>query len=243
MAAYEIKLDAFEGPLDLLLHLIEKNKINIYDIPIAELTEQYMEYLGQFQEFNIEIASEFLVMAATLLQIKSRVLLPKPPKLEDAEDEELDPRQELVERLLEYRRYKEVCTVLEQMADEKARFFSRLPTVLPVRRLPLARMELDVLLEAFRAVAQSVAEAPVARVAREPFTVQDKIDDILFLLAKSRGPLLFTDLFTRSGSKNEVITTFLALLELMKLKQVAVRQYGLFAPIYITAKEEAPHVL
>ena len=97
MEAYKIKLDAFEGPLDLLMHLIEKNKINIYDIPIAEITEQYMGYLEQFQEFNIEIASGFLVMAATLLQIKSRVLLPKPPKSEnDVAEEEIDPRQEFV---------------------------------------------------------------------------------------------------------------------------------------------------
>ena len=114
MQDYKIKLDAFEGPMDLLMHLIEKNKIDIYDIPIAELTQQYMDYLDASREFNIEIASEFLVMAATLLQIKSRMMLPKPPK-EELEDEE-DPRLELVQRILEYRRFKQVSSVLSTMA-------------------------------------------------------------------------------------------------------------------------------
>ena len=130
MQDYTIRLDAFEGPLDLLMHLIERNKIDIYDIPIATLTEQYMEYLAKFKEFNIEVASEFLVMAATLLQIKSRILLPKVKKIE-AEEEEEDPRQELVDRLLEYRRFKEVSDILDQLAQEQEKMFFRPPADLP----------------------------------------------------------------------------------------------------------------
>lgn len=132
---YKVHLESFEGPLDLLLHLIEKNRIDIYDIPIALLTEQYMDYLAKFKEFNIEIASEFLVMAATLLQIKSKILLPDTKiEAETTNEEEIDPRQELVERLLEYRRYKEISNILNDMAQEAGQRYFRKST-LPEARL------------------------------------------------------------------------------------------------------------
>ena len=130
---YKVHLESFEGPLDLLLHLIEKNRIDIYDIPIALLTEQYMDYLAKFKEFNIEVASEFLVMAATLLQIKSKILLPdtKVEEVNEDDTDEVDPRKELVERLLEYRRYKEVSSILGEMADEAGKRFFREASNLP----------------------------------------------------------------------------------------------------------------
>ena len=235
MQEYTIRLDAFEGPLDLLMHLIEKNKIDIYDIPIAQLAEQYIEYLGKFKEFNIEIASEFLVMAATLLQIKSRILLPKVKK-EATEAEEEDPRQELVERLLEYRRFKEVSSVLDQLAKEQEKFFFRAPADLPVCHLPPGDMDVQVLWEAFQAVLEANLVPAVNLVRREKFSVQDKMQDILLLLQRERGEMLFTAAFTRSGTKAEVITTFLALLELIKLKRVLIEQAHSFAAIYIKAR-------
>ncbi len=243
MQAYTIKLEAFEGPLDLLMHLIEKNKIDLHDIPIASLTEQYMEYLAKFKEFNIEIASEFLVMAATLLQIKSRMLLPKyKPEAEAAEDEEEDPRQELVDRLLEYRRFKEVSMLLDQMAQEKDRFFSRPPTLLAVSHLPPENMDVQLLWQAFQTVLEAQVPDEITIVCREKFSVQDKMAEISFLLRKKQEKILFSEAFTEAGSRAEIIATFLALLELMKLKRVLVEQTHTFADIYIKVKDE-DHVL
>ncbi len=243
MEEYKIKLDAFEGPLDLLMHLIEKNKINIYDIPIAELTEQYMEYLDQFKEFNIEVASGFLVMAATLLQIKSRVLLPKTAKQEEViEEAENDPRQELVERLLEYKRFKEVSEVLDQLAVNQAKYYVKKPEALVTRYLPLEGLALNSLVSAFKTVLAAYAQEPVV-VERERFTVKDKIEDIILILKKKKGPILFTDTFTHMGTRDEVITAFLALLELIKLKQVFIEQRYAFAPIYIDLRKENDNVL
>lgn len=237
MQEYTIKLDAFEGPMDLLMHLIEKNKIDIYDIPIAELTEQYMEYLSKFKEFNIEIASEFLVMAATLLQIKSRILLPKVKK-EAAIEDETDPRQELVDRLLEYRRFKEVSAVLDQLAKEQEKFFFRAPTDLPIAHLPPENMDVDLLWQAFQTVLEAQLPQTVSLVRREQFSVQDKMADILLLLTQKRPEegIRFVDAFIRSGTKSEAIVTFLALLELIKLKRVYVKQIQAFSDIYIKSR-------
>lgn len=237
MQEYTIKLEAFEGPMDLLMHLIEKNKIDIYDIPIADLTEQYMEYLAKFKEFNIEIASEFLVMAATLLQIKSRILLPKIKK-ETAAEEEDDPRQELVDRLLEYRKFKEVSAVLDQLAKEQEKFFFRAPTDLPVAHLPPENMDIDLLWQAFQTVLEAQLPPSVSLVKREQFSVQDKMADILLLLTQKRSDegIRFADAFIRAGTKSEAIVTFLALLELIKLKRICIKQAQTFSDIYIKSR-------
>lgn len=234
MQDYKIKLDAFEGPMDLLMHLIDKNKIDIYDIPIASLTQQYMEYLDEAHEFNIEIASEFLVMAATLLQIKSRMMLPKPPKVEDEDD--TDPRQELVTRILEYRRFKEVSAVLDTMAQSEERYVARKPLELSTRHLPPENIPLSLLLEAFQTVLEVKEELtiPDALVQPETFQVKDKMRELLSLLSRTDGRLLFSEAF-RTGTRGELIATFLALLELMKRGMVRVRQPRLFAEIYIVA--------
>ena len=230
MDGYKIKLDAFEGPMDLLMHLIDKNKIDIYDIPIATLTQQYMDHLDKFKEFNIEIASEFLVMAATLLQIKSRMMLPKPPKEEEGEEE--DPRRELVQRLLEYRRFKQVSSVLSEMAQTQERFYAREPLSIPVQHLPPENLSMGLLLEAFRTVLEVKEELkiPDVLVTPEEYSIQDKMEDIMSLLN-----LLFSEAF-RSGTRTELIVTFLALLELIKLKTIAVKQQRAFAEIYICVK-------
>lgn len=232
---YTVKLDAFEGPMDLLMHLIEKNKIDIYDIPIACLTDQYMQYLKCFKEFNIEVASEFLVMAATLLQIKSRILLPKQPKAIAEEDGE-DPRQELIERLLEYRRFKEVSGILDDLAEKQGKYFYREPSCLPIHHLPPENVSVNLLIEAFRTVLAANEEVEtISIVRREHYSVRNKMKYIKDLI-EAGGCVLFTDAFVQAGTKEELITTFLALLELMKLKKVIIRQEQSFAPIYLYAR-------
>jgi len=240
MEDYKIKIDAFEGPMDLLMHLIEKNKIDIYDIPIAELTRQYLDYLDKFREFNIEIASSFLVMAATLLQIKSRMMLPKAPKEEGAPEE--DPRLELVQRILEYRKFKQVSQVLGDMAGVQERFVAREPMELPVHHLPPGNLSLRQLVEAFHTVLTVKEELsiPKALVEPEEYSIKDKMENIILLLGRSRGKLLFSEAF-RSGTRSELIVTFLALLELMKLRTVTVKQQRSFAEIYICVREEEVH--
>ena len=240
MEDYTIKIDAFEGPMDLLMHLIEKNKIDIYDIPIAELTRQYLDYLDKFREFNMEIASSFLVMAATLLQIKSRMMLPKAPQAEGEPEE--DPRFELVQRILEYRKFKQVSQVLGDMAGVQERFVAREPMELPVHHLPPGNLSLRQLVEAFHTVLSVKEELsiPKALVEPEEYSIKDKMEDIILLLGRSRGKLLFSEAF-RSGTRGELIVTFLALLELMKLRTVTVKQQRSFAEIYICVREEEVH--
>ena len=244
MEQYSIRLECFEGPMDLLMHLIEKNKINIYDIPIASLTEQYMGYLDKMREFNMEIASEFIIMATTLLQIKSRMLFPKPPK--KVEEEEIDPRQELIDRILEYRRFKEVSTVLSDMQEKQEYFFAREPMELPQRHLPPAQLSLNELLEAFKKVMTAKVEAKIPQVLVEPevFSVEDKMELLLSLLNRLDGKMLFSDAFNSDNSKSELITTFLAMLELIKLKSIVVMQAGSFEEIYISirVRDEAENI-
>lgn len=236
MSDYKVKLEVFEGPLDLLMHLIEKHQVDIYDIPIAVITEQYLHYLKQLEEFNVEIASSFLVMAATLLQIKSRMLLPKPPKpLEIAEDEE-DPRQELVDKLLEYRKFKQAATLFEDLARQREQVFTRLPQQFPVAFVLPEGLKLDDLLRAFSAVWESAGN-DYALVAREEISIQDKMYDIIHILQKRGGRTEFGHTIIRTGTKNEVIAAFLALLELIRLSRVSIKQEAPFAPIYLVLRE------
>jgi len=224
--------------MELLMHLIEKNKIDIYDIPIAELTEQYIEYLDQFREFNLEIASEFLLMATTLLQIKSRMMLPKPPKSQITDEtDDIDPRQELIERILEYKRYKEVSNVLGDMQAQQERFFTRQPMELPVHHLPPDNLSMMDLLSAFNNVLAMHRELkiPDALVEPEEFTVPEKMELLLSLLNKHEGKLSFEEAFS-SDNRSELITTFLAMLELIKLKSIRVWQQDKFSDIYISIR-------
>ena len=222
--------------MELLMHLIEKNKIDIYDIPIAELTEQYIEYLDQFREFNLEIASEFLLMAATLLQIKSRMMLPKPPKVKEEQEYE-DPRQELIQRILEYKRYKEVSNVLGDMQAKQERYFTRQPMELPLHHLPPDNLSMMDLLSAFNNVLAMHQELkiPDALVEPEEFTVPEKMELLLSLLNRHNGKMAFEEAFT-SGNRSELITTFLAMLELIKIKSIKVWQEDKFSAIYISIR-------
>ncbi|GMA99223.1 segregation/condensation protein A [Pelosinus sp. IPA-1] len=235
MSEYNIKLEVFEGPMDLLMHLIEKNQIDIYDIPIAIVTEQYLGYLKSLEMFNIDVASEFLLMAATLLQIKSRMLLPRKPQTIEIDEEE-DPRQELVDRLLEYRKFKEMSAVMENMLRQREHFFTRLPEEFPVK-IPLPEgLNINDLVVAFAAVWESSID-DYELVSREEFSVQDKMYDIIHLLYKYKGKLEFSQTLIRKGTKSEVIASFLALLELVKLQRVIIAQQERFGAINITLKE------
>ena len=235
MENYKIKLDVFEGPMDLLLHLIDKHKIDIYDIPIAILTKQYLRYLDEMKSFNIEISSEFLVMAATLLQIKSKMLLPR-QNLE--EDEEEDPRSELVNRIIEYRRFKEVSEVLSNMIEVNEQFCAREPTAIPTEYLPPQNIPLDVLIAAFNTVLQIKEDIaiPEVIVTKEEFNIEDKMQEVLNILKKFGGEILFLEAFYET-SKVELIFTFLAILELIRNNKIYVNQKHNFSEIFIFLKE------
>lgn len=222
---YQIHLQAFEGPMDLLMHLIAKNKIDIYDIPIAVLTEQYLDYLEKMKRFDIEIASSFLVMAATLLSIKSRMMLPKTAVPETEEEE--DPRQELVQRILAYRKYQQASRELFSRAEQQGRYCSRPPMDLPAHRVLAGPLSLRKLLEAY-GMAVRVGEElaiPEALVTPDPIRVQDKMDEIDARLARATRPLRFSETF-QMGSVESLITAFLAVLELLRLGHVHAWQAG-----------------
>ncbi|MDQ0203418.1 segregation and condensation protein A [Pectinatus haikarae] len=241
---YKVHLKAFEGPLDLLLHLIEKNKIDIYDIPVAVLTEQYLIYLDQFREFNIDIASEFLLMAAELLRIKSRILLPELVSETDDQQED-DPRQDLVERLLEYRKFKEISNVLDEMAIAQGQIFYRETELGPVQQLPPQNMDIKTLWIAFQNVMEGqLSDKKIQKVAKDKFSVQDKMLIILTLLGNNEKECaLFTEAFDADADRAELIVTFLAMLELIKLKRIYIRQDYSFSSIYIFLRNDEENVL
>ena len=239
---YEIKLAAFEGPLDLLLHLIEKNKIDIYDIPIADLTQQYMDYINESKEFKIEIAAEFLVMAAKLMYIKSRIILPKAkPTSEDDEignaDNAIDPREELVKRLLEYQRFQKVSKVLASMMAMEDRFVKRPPAKLSQKVLPPRNLSVDKLLKAFLSVIDVNDETviPEVLISSEVFHVKDKISKILSELEEHDEIKLSEAVMTDSAA--EKIAAFLALLELVKRQRIKAEQLIPFAEILISKND------
>lgn len=227
-----LKLTAFEGPLDLLLHLIEREKVDIYDIPIVTVTEQYIQYLRGMSEFDMEIASEFLVMAATLLQIKSRMLLPR--QAAEAE-EEADPRTQLVEMLVEYRRIKRAASALAALKGQADRYWQRPPMFANLLERTIAPYTVQNLLQALAGVA-----APDGRqeafIEPQAFSVQDKMADILQRLKLRPQGILLNDVFV-SGQVGEKVAAFLGVLELLKLGLVAISQAQRFAPIYIFAKQ------
>lgn len=232
---YTVRIDAFEGPLDLLLHLIRKNEMEICDIPIAVITRQYMEYLELMKELNLEIAGEFLVMASTLLQIKSRMLLPAVEVEESTEEEQQDPRAELIRRLLEYQKYKDAAAVLEARELLGRDVFARKSTILDdIDPAPTeAPLEFDLLelVEAFRKVLSTVPFERFHDVISENISVAVRIGKILDLI-DSQEIVRFEDIFQDEPLTRElVIATFLALLELCRLKTIRVAQAEPFGSI------------
>ncbi len=238
--AYSVKLDAFEGPLDLLLHLIRKNELDIYDIPISLITRQYLDYLKLLKELNLDLAGDFLVIASTLLQIKSRMLLPV-PEPEDAEGEaEEDPRAELVRRLLEYQRYRDAGLELATRELLGREVFARpcregccLEGIIPPEDDGPLELDLFELSEAFRKL---LAQMPLARshevAAQETLSIVDAINEILTIL-DGRESLEFEKLFIENSSRERMIVTFLAVLELCRIKLVKVMQINRYGAIHI----------
>lgn len=229
---YQVKLEAFEGPLDLLLHLIKKEEIDIYNIPISRITEEYLNYLELMKMLNLDIAGEFLVMAATLLHIKSKKLLPVVEKDEETL-EELDPCQELVKQLLEYKRFKEVAKVLSERELNQQKIFTRPP--LKIESMGdeeyVIEASLFDLLDAFRNVLKA-NKTSVREIIQEEVKIEERIQIIQQLLTEKES-LTLDEIFTPESTKMEMIVTFLALLELIKQKQIKILQTRLFDKIRI----------
>ncbi len=228
---YTVRLEMFEGPLDLLLHLTRKNEISITDIPIALITEQYLDYLKLIKELNLDGAGEYLLMASTLLHIKSKMLLPTSPEEEEEGGE--DPRAELVRRLLEYQTYKDAATELERRPLLDRDVFIR--TVPLETEEPEQEEKIDVnlfeLLEAFRRVLERAKPEIFHEVMLEQITVEERIQDILSLLQQENRSVAFYRLFPEQASRKVIVVTLLAILELVKMKLVRVFQMAPFETI------------
>ncbi|MFH1394685.1 MAG: segregation/condensation protein A [Candidatus Omnitrophota bacterium] len=239
--SYKIKLNIFEGPLDLLLFLIKREKIDIYDIPITIVTEQYLEYINFMKMLDLEIAGDFLVMAATLMHIKSKMLLP--PEESDAEsEEEEDPREELVRKLLEYKKYKEAASILQEKYHQNKEIFLRKGTadkrkIIAEDGSEYFEASLFDLISAFRKVLKTMPKETFHKVIKDRFTVSDKIHEIYHILSE-RPKMYFLALFKKVKGKDEVIAFFLAVLELMKMKEILVVQKNSFEEIEIIRNPE-----
>ena len=248
METITYKLEHFEGPLDLLLHLIEKNKIDIYDIPIADITAQYLDYVRQMEREDLNIVSEFLVMAATLLDIKARMLLPREV---DEEGEEIDPRAELVERLLEYKRYKLLADALADREEGALKHFYKESTLPPEIARYEPPVDLDKLLDGLTlAKLKRIFEQVMKRqenkidpirsnfgtIRREPVSLEQKIGQVMSYARRQRW-FSFRELLEGQGDKLEIVVTFLAVLELMKIGKIHLSQEETFGDMDIETLE------
>jgi len=233
--APRIRLPEFEGPLDLLLHLIRKNEVDIHDIPIAPITRQYMEYLDLMKELNLDVAGEFMVMAATLIHIKSKMLVPVNPTEAEGEEETEDPRDELVRRLLEFQRYKEAAGLLHQKREIRAATWTRPDTALPAfddAGEEMLEAGLYDLIGAFKELLERRKTLLAHEVEHEGKSVEERMEELLDMLREGQS-LEFLELFASEETKPGMILTFLALLELIRLKRIKVYQRGLFGPIRV----------
>lgn len=239
LGAYPVRLRQFEGPLDLLLHLIKKHQLDIYDIPIALVTRQYLDYLEVMQELDLDVAGEFLVMAATLIHIKSRMLLPRPdPKQEDPEE---DPREALVRRLLEHQKFKAAAELLHdreiQRSAQWGRPDGRVAEVVGDPPEPEVEVDLFSLMAAFRQVIERARQRPQIYMPAEYMSLEVRIERLMGMLSETEA-LGFEDLFADVQTKPGIVVTFLALLEMIRLKYVRVYQQGNFGPIRVYKREK-----
>jgi segregation and condensation protein A len=235
--SYRVRLEVFEGPLDLLLHLIKRNEVEITDIPIATITEQYLAYLDLMREMNLDVAGEFLVMAATLTLIKSRLLLP--PSEGDADEEEEDPRVDLVRQLLEHQRYRETAQQLSERPRLQRDVFAREPAWEELQgapdegELPHIRASVWDLLEAFRRILQRARPDPIHEVFAEPVSLRERVKSLLYTLSVAKS-VEFESLFDEDATRLEIIVTFLAVLELIRMQAVEAVQDRHFGHLMIT---------
>ncbi len=231
---YEVKIDAFEGPLDLLLYLIRKDEVDIYDISISQIAEQYIEYINLMKILDLDVAGEFLVMAATLLQMKSEAMLPAGVTVDY--EEPMMTREELVRQLLEYKKFKDAASVLSLKQENQQNLYARSFVEPGFEDFDLKEFRIDAtlfdLLSAFRTVLQGASEEQLAGLQEETFTVQQKITEIMAGFKKSKR-LEFAALFSSVSSKLEVIVTFLAILELIRTGRIIARQAQLFSKIWL----------
>lgn len=239
---YKIRLDMFEGPLDLLLYLVKKDHLNIYDIPIAKVTQQYLEYINLMQLLDLNIVGEFLVMAATLMQIKSKMLLPAEELAAQAEQE--DPRAELVKKLLEYEKFKQIAENLKQREISQQDVFKRprteeTPETKAFNKQDDKYFEASIfdLINAFSQALKDIPREVFYEVIKDQYTVEQKVHDILHLLLVETE-IKLVDLFTKSKSKMEIVVIFLAILELSKMKEIIARQDVEFQDIIIVRNKE-----
>ncbi|MFT5207304.1 MAG: segregation and condensation protein A [Candidatus Omnitrophota bacterium] len=235
--AYGVKLEIFEGPLDLLLYLIQKHELDVHDIPITLITEQYLEHMDMLSVLNLEVAGEFLVMATMLMRIKSKTLLPIDQVEEDAAIEE-DPREELVQKLLEYMKFKDVAGQMRVLEETRSDSIRRHPEPIEFddSDSPFINISIFDLITAFSRVLKEMPKDVFHRVIKDEFTVAEKVEEILGRL-KSGESVQFTTLFTQVKNKLEAITVFLALLELIRLKEVSFIQSKNFDDIDIASSE------
>lgn len=245
---YQIVLPMiFEGPLDLLLHLIRENRIDIYDIPIVEVTDQYIQYMSLMESLDLDVAGEFLVMAATLLEIKSRTLLPPDPTLEP-DEEPVDPRAELVDRLIEYQRFKEAAEILREHESERAKVFPSGVRDFEIDYAPFLLKDITTndLLSALQRILADVGEGEeeVTTLTRKRINIRMRMSEIWRYVSNSEREILFEDLFEGQKCRTDVVITFLAILELLRLRRIEVEQGELFGSItlskYTTDEEETP---
>jgi segregation and condensation protein A len=226
---YKVKLERFEGPLDLLLFLIKKEEINIYDIPIAQITQQYLEYIRMLEFLNLELAGEFLLMAATLMRIKARMLLPRQP---DEAEEEIDPRRDLVQQLLEYQKYREASTKLEAMEYQRRMLFAR-PEF--GERADAVEAEISYslfdLICAFKQVLDR-AEERYLEVEAEEVSLEERIESLKRRIEEA-DVIAFADLFEAGSTRADLVATFLALLEILRMGFATVKQTRSFGEIWI----------
>lgn len=235
---YKVKLEIFEGPLDLLLYLIKQDEIDIHEISLGRITSQDVEYIQLFKELNINIAGEFIVMAANLIYLKSRSLLPVDQQPPDEDASEDDPRWDLIRQLIEYKKFKEAAVQLHARAMEQEKIFARAGVESQtIEAAPLALGEVGIfqLINALQAVLKRVeARDDMQEIFGEHFTVSDKIDSILRHVANGVS-IRFSELFAQMASRVEIVVTFLALLELIRLRQVVAKQLVPFEEIEIAA--------
>lgn len=233
--AYQVRLEMFEGPLDLLLHLIKKEEINIYDIPIARITDQYLEYLKLMEALDISVAGDFLVMAATLIHIKSKMLLPAEPALEGEAESLEDPRRELVEQLLEHQKFKSAAEMLHSRSEVEQAVYGRAAIESDEQNPEIAASVFD-LFEVFQKILSRIQERVQMEIARDEMTMAEKVEEIRRLSAeKERFDVV--ELFERARSRRELVLTFLALLELVRLSFIRIAQETVFGSIIAIRRE------
>jgi segregation and condensation protein A len=234
LEAYPVRLDKFEGPLDLLLHLIKQHQVDIYDIPIAAITEQYLGYIDMMQELDLDVAGEFLVMAATLIHIKSRMLLPRIDPTQEDPDE--DPREALVRRLLEHQKFKAAAELLHERETLRSAQWTRPdgPIAEIAGEAPEPEIEVDLfsLIAAFRSVVERAKERPKVYLPSEQIPIEDRIEQLMAKLSETEA-CGFEDLFADVQSRPGIVVTFLAMLEMIRLKLIRVFQSGALGPIRV----------